>query len=115
VWKESPNGEAERQLAGDERATVLTLVKGKKWRRGKISPVIATFYRGRRGRVGRGGSPKSASSRTGEWVARAGFPCPGSLTGGPTVGISKWCEPDRYRVALFRAQLINNSFLYFPK
>jgi hypothetical protein len=35
VWKESPNGEAERQLAGDERATVLTLVKGKKMAKGK--------------------------------------------------------------------------------
>jgi hypothetical protein len=30
VQKESPNGEAERRLAGDERAAVLTSVKGKK-------------------------------------------------------------------------------------
>jgi hypothetical protein len=53
--KESANGRVGRQLVGDERAAVLTMVRVKKTVKGKIFSAIAPFYRWRREREGLGG------------------------------------------------------------
>jgi hypothetical protein len=53
---------------------------------GGIFLAMASFYRGRRERVRAGPSSQQltqVSSRAGEREARARFPYPGSLTGGP--------------------------------
>jgi hypothetical protein len=74
---ESAYGRANRQLADNE----WVAVKG-----GGIFLAMASFYRGRRERVRAGPSSQQltqVSSRAGEREARARFPYPGSLTGGP--------------------------------
>jgi hypothetical protein len=73
---ESPNGEAERQVANDGCVAVLTSAKGKKWRRGKKSPAITAFYRGKRER-GSGQVPLVGDKRWRQ-VARQ-FPLPPGL------------------------------------
>jgi hypothetical protein len=90
VWKELPNGEAEWWLAGDEQVVVLTSMKGKKTAMGKISPAIASFYRGRRER-GSGRVPQVGVVRRRQAgpvsVGARRVPLLGSLIGGPAIGI----------------------------
>jgi hypothetical protein len=69
VRKESPNGEAKRQLASSERVAMLTSTERRKWRRGKNLHPLPPFI---------GGEEREGASRSHTSVTvcrhRANFP-----------------------------------------
>jgi hypothetical protein len=83
----SPNGGVERWLAGSDGTAAAHLIIGEKVvEKGKLRLPSAFIARGEREGVTVAlhiGDQALAACRSGSTMARAGFPYPGSLTGGP--------------------------------
>jgi hypothetical protein len=119
--KESANGRANRRVASGEWAVVPTSVREKKWRRGKISLAMASFYRGtrEREREGRGRSPESVMDTSVESELAAS--CVGRLPLSritdrwATVRILKLARAGLLNGQTVSTQSVIKQFLYFPK
>jgi hypothetical protein len=117
--KESANGRANRRVASGEWAVVPTSVREKKWRRGKISLAMASFYRGTREREGRGGSPESVMDTNVEpELAASGvgrLPLSRITDRWATVRILKLARAGLLNGQTVSTQSVIKQFLYFPK
>jgi hypothetical protein len=103
--KELPNGRAKRRLASDEWRVVSHLGLGKETvNRGSFARCLPFYRVGEREEanvVPLVGVQTPAACRTGWTTTHIGFPCSGSLTGGPRSGLQMWHEPKSVWAALF--------------